>query len=104
MRQKVLHSVLVMIVVLILGGHVTELCDQWDRTLTSGQDADYSIVLLAACVGFVFVVARYIAPRLGRCRATQSSLLWRLFHVLPASFLDTLTAGLSPPPNLPLRI
>jgi len=39
----------------MLGGHITELFDRWDHTLRSGQEADYTVVFVAACLGVAFV-------------------------------------------------
>jgi len=37
----------------MLGGQVTELFDHWDHTLQTGSDVDYTVVIIAACVGVV---------------------------------------------------
>jgi hypothetical protein len=40
---------------------VLETFDDWDRTLQTGHDTEYSLVLLALCVGAVYALARLIA-------------------------------------------
>jgi hypothetical protein len=42
----------------MLGGHVTEMFDRWENTLQTGRDIDFNVVIVAACAGFVFVVAK----------------------------------------------
>jgi hypothetical protein len=48
------------ILIAMLGGQVTELFDRWDNTLQTGRDIDYSIVIVAACAGAVFAVAKVL--------------------------------------------
>ena len=38
-----------------IGGHISELFDTWDHTFQTGREADYSVVLIAAVVGSVFL-------------------------------------------------
>src|SRR5260370_8172681 len=43
---------------------VTEMFDHWDHTLQTGQDTEYTLVLLALCVGMVYTLTLLIAtPR-----------------------------------------
>jgi len=37
---------------------VLEMFDQWDHTLQTGTDSEYIFVLIALCVGALFVLAR----------------------------------------------
>jgi hypothetical protein len=37
---------------------VLEMFDQWDHTLQTGTDSEYIFVLLALCVGALFILAR----------------------------------------------
>ncbi len=39
---------------------VAETFDHWDHTLQTGRDTEYTLVLLALCVGVVYTVARLI--------------------------------------------
>ena len=43
---------------------VTEMFDYWDHTLQTGQDTEYTLVLLALCVGIAYTLTRLIL-RLG---------------------------------------
>ena len=104
MRRVLLRSVVVLAVVIMLCGHVTELFDYWDHTLTTGRDTDYSIVFIAACAGFVLVVANYVTSLRSRSRASESSPIMQLFSVFRTTLPHTSATGLSPPPILAIRI
>jgi hypothetical protein len=39
---------------------VVEAFDHWDHTLQTGRDTEYTLVLLALCVGVVYTLARLI--------------------------------------------
>lgn len=58
MRKTLLHTAALIILAGMLGGHITELFDHWDHTLQTGRDVDYTVVLIAACVGVVFAVGK----------------------------------------------
>jgi uncharacterized membrane protein YbhN (UPF0104 family) len=104
MRRMLLRWVVVLAVAVMLCGHVTELFDHWDHTLTTGKDADYSIVLVAACAGFVFLVANYVTSLRGRSRANEYSPMLTLSPVFRTIFAETSDTGPSPPPILAIRI
>jgi hypothetical protein len=58
MRKTLLHSAALVVLAGMLGGHITELFDHWDHTLQTGRDVDYTVVIIAACVGVVFAVGK----------------------------------------------
>jgi hypothetical protein len=103
-RRYLLRWIIVFLVAVLLCGHVTELFDEWDHTLTTGRDVDYSLVVVAACAGAIFVVARYLALSLGDFRLYPLSLVPQLLIFSYAIYLETNGTGLSPPPSLALRI
>ena len=57
-RRILLHWAVLIILAAMLGGHMTELFDHWENTLQTGSDVDYTVVILAACAGVVFVAAK----------------------------------------------
>lgn len=90
-----------LILTLCIWGHVSEIFDHWDNTFQTGNDIEYStviVVLIAgAVIGFAHVAAlvlrtvsatSYVVPLLAACGLAALS---------PAAFV-----GHSPPP--PLRI
>src|SRR5579872_1948496 len=106
MRGVLLRAAAVIIMVAILGGHVTELFDHWDHTLTTGQDSDYAVVLIAACAGAGFVLARFSRVLRGVVRVfiEAAPFILPLTRVAPVA-LKTFAFDLSPPPAVaPIRI
>jgi len=43
------------VLLLTVGGHISEFFDTWDHTLQTGREADYTVVLIAAVVGSGFL-------------------------------------------------
>jgi hypothetical protein len=58
MRKTLLDTAALIVLAGVLGGQITELFDHWDHTLQTGRDVDYTVVIIAACVGVVFAVAK----------------------------------------------
>ena len=54
-RRILLRWAVLITLAAMLGGHMTELFDHWENTLQTGSDVDYTVVILAACAGVVFV-------------------------------------------------
>lgn len=87
---------------------ILEMFDRWDHTLQTGQDTEYSLVLLALCLGaayaFVNLVVRCVqlnifATLAAYLRCGESlSLLLHGNDGLSAVLIDR------SPPRLPLRI
>jgi hypothetical protein len=106
MRTLLLRSVVLMIMAAMLGGHVTELLDHWDHTARTGEDSDYSFVLIAACAGAAFILAKSnrLVYRLVRLLAESAPCILRSTATVPAS-PRTFAFDLSPPPaTAPIRI
>jgi hypothetical protein len=88
----------------MLGGHITELFDRWDHTLQTGTDVDYTVVIIAACVGVVFAVAKILIALFRYSPRQEDSPEEQSFSFFPAMFPEISVAGPSPPLPLPLRI
>jgi hypothetical protein len=88
----------------MLGGHMTELFDHWENTLQTGSDVDYTVVILAACAGVVFVVAKSLVVLFGHLPKQKDSPVQQSFSLLQTIFPEISATGPSPPPLLPLRI
>ena len=58
MRRMLLRSAALIILAGMLGGQITELFDHWDKTLF--RDVDYTVVIIAACLGLVFAVGKKV--------------------------------------------
>src|SRR6266436_4124356 len=54
MRSRLLHVGTVFILVVCLICPLVELFDHWDHTLQTGNDTEYTLVILALCVGVAY--------------------------------------------------
>jgi uncharacterized membrane protein SpoIIM required for sporulation len=104
MRGVVLRAVMLFLIAAMFGGHITELFDRWDHTARTGQDSDYTVVVIAACAALVFVAAK--VSRLF-CRAPKIvEALGSMFQrgLMAAVRSESFAFDLSPPPLTPIRI
>ncbi len=60
MRTRVSYGVAVIALVICFVCPVVEMFDQWDHTLQTGNETEYTLVFLALCVGMVCALARLI--------------------------------------------
>jgi len=84
---------------------VLEIFNHWDNTLQTGNDTEYTFVVLALCVGVVYALARLIitfCPSLSGTKyiSTLCCIKGSLFLVIRPTAL----AALSESPPLNLRI
>ena len=56
MRKTLLRSAALILLAGMLGGEITELFDHWDKALS--RDVDYTVVIVAACLGVVFAIGK----------------------------------------------
>jgi hypothetical protein len=94
---------ILIIVAAMLCGHVTELFDHWDHTLRTGREADYTLVVLAACAGLEIVLARTLIVFFTGLRAPGNTAAEPSSPTFPIIWAETLVTGPSPPP-LPLSL
>ncbi len=82
-----------------------ETCDRWDHTLRTGQDSEYTFVVLALCVGAVYALAKLIVTLCPRLSAANfiSTLCCAKDSLFPL-IGPTALAPLSESPPLNLRI
>ncbi len=95
---------MLIILAAMLGGHVTEMFDRWENTLLTGRDVDFNVVIVAACAGVVFVVAKSLVVLFRYLPKQKDSPVPQSFSLLQTMFPEITAAGPSPPPLLPLRI
>jgi hypothetical protein len=85
---------------------ILETFDSWDDTVQTGNDTEYTLVILALCVGVAFSFARFTfkSGLLGLlAKSVFASCAQKSFLSAPCSFTLLLFDATSPPP-LPLRI
>ena len=100
-RRRLIQFGTTLILTLCIWGHVSEIFDHWDNTFQTGNDIEYSTVIVAliagAAIGFADVAAIVLR--------TESATTRPLFLFATHSFLPPIPAALigqSPP--LPIRI
>jgi hypothetical protein len=85
---------------------LVEIFDHWDHTIQTGQDVEYTLVLLALCMGATYSFARFILT----CSLSGFTAGVFLNSGLRKSFLSAtswftvLLPGPTSPPTLALRI
>jgi hypothetical protein len=102
--NRLLRWAVLIILTAMLGGHVSEMFDRWENTLQTGRDVDYTVVVVAACAGTVFVVAKGLIALFRYSPKQADSPVEQSFSFLQTMFPEISAAGPSPPPLLPLRI
>jgi len=61
MRTRMSRAAVMIVLLICVVCPVLETFDHWDHTIQTGQDTEYTLVLLALCVGAVYALARLIA-------------------------------------------
>jgi hypothetical protein len=56
MKPRASFLMVTLILVVCLVCPLSELFDQWDHTLQTGNDSEYTLVILALCVGAAFLM------------------------------------------------
>jgi hypothetical protein len=99
MRPKFIRFGAMLILTLCLLGHVAEIFDHWDNTLETGNDTEYSTIIVALIAGAVLGLARIATLALGAVPATFDHLC--LFVATsPSSPNPVVSINSSPPLSL----
>ena len=67
MRTRMSRAAVIIVLLTCVVCPVLETFDDWEHTLQTGHDSEYTLVLLALCVGVVYALARLVVslgPRL----------------------------------------
>src|ERR1700722_18229796 len=62
MKSRASYITAALILAVCLVCHISEIFDQWDHTMQTGNDTEYTFVILALCVGVAFSLKWFI-PR-----------------------------------------
>ncbi len=103
MRSRISRGVVTLALLTCLVCPVLEMFDHWDHSLETGQDTEYTFVVLALCVGVVYALARLIVRFCSRLSATNyistfGGIKDSLFAVIHPTAFGLLSE--SPPLNL----
>jgi hypothetical protein len=100
-RRRVLHLGTAFILSLCIWGHVSELFDHWDNTFRTGNDIEYSTVIVALVAGAAICLAG-LATLLIAFRTTIASTL--SVFAMESSDVPTTGSFVAHSPPIPLRI
>ena len=106
MRLRFHGTVVTVVLAVCLICPLVETFDNWDHTIQTGNDTEYTLVILALCVGVAYLFARFIfkSALLGFvAKRVFASYVQKPFVSVPCSFTLLLFDATSPP-VLPLRI
>src|SRR5579863_7493248 len=59
MRSRASRIVAILILLICLVCPILEMFDQWDHTAQTGNDTEYTFVVLGLCVGVLYTFARF---------------------------------------------
>jgi hypothetical protein len=79
---------------------VAEIFDQWDHTLQTGDDTEYTFVILALCVGIGYSLKWFI-PRIALPESQTEAIMYRRCRLF-FSVLDSWTSAVPIPASPPL--
>ena len=105
MRSRASFLIALCALAICLSGQVAEVFDQWDQTVQTGSDTEYTFVVVALCVGVSYSL-RWFAPEISAPGVVASAIAFfavdsfsiRVIH----HAASTLTAA--SPPSIALRI
>src|SRR3981081_2970982 len=85
---------------------LVEMFDNWDHAIQTGNDTEYTLVILALCVGVAYSFARLIfkSALLGFVAKTVFASCAQTFSLSTACGFTLLLFDATSPPPLPLRI
>lgn len=106
MRSRLLHVGIVFVLVVCLVCPLVELFDHWDHTIQTGNDTEYTLVILALCIGAAYSFTRFIfkfCPFKSAEEVVSKACAAKLlpFAVLGSCFVSPIPLS---PPALALRI
>jgi len=70
MRSRASQLTVALVLFTCFVSPVVEMFDQWDRTIQTGNDIEYALVVLALCVGLMYTFARFVS----RFRLVESAM------------------------------
>jgi hypothetical protein len=105
MRSRVSSLIAFCALAVCLSCQAAEVFDQWDHTIQTGSDTEYTFVVLALCVGVSYSLG-WFAPQLDAPTVAISVVPSPTFDSFFACWIRRVPAPLLPgsPPPLSLRI
>ena len=103
-RRTQLVSTLLLLV--CLACPLVEMFDHWDHTVQTGNDTEYTLVVVALCIGLLYSFARLVSKPvlLGFLSSRMFGFAAREFWLSASCCFAELLSDATSPPALPLRI
>ena len=99
MRSRASFIIATLVLAICFVCHVTEIFDQWDHTLQTGVDTEYTFVVLALCVGIAYSLKWFI-PRITLPNSQSEAISYPHPHPLfsvPTNWFSAVPIPASPP-------
>jgi hypothetical protein len=106
MRSGATRITVTLLLLICLVCPLLETFDHWDHTIQTGNDTEYTLVVLALCVGVAYSFTRFVfkSALLGFvAKSVFASFAQKSFLSTSCGFTLRLSDATSPPP-VPLRI
>jgi hypothetical protein len=100
MRSRASFIAATLVLAICLVCHVAEMFDQWDHTLQTGDDTEYTFVILALCVGIAYSLKWFI-PRITLPNSQTEATSYphpHPFFSAPTDWFSVVPIPASPPP------
>jgi len=99
MRSRASFLIALCALAICLSCQVAEIFDQWDHTVQTGSDTEYTFVVLALCVGVAYSL-KWFAPEISLLRTRTPAVSWPELDSLFAPLIHQTPAPIqaSPPP------
>jgi len=105
MRSRASFITATLILAICFVCHVAEIFDQWDHTLQTGDDTEYTFVVLALCVGVAYSL-KWFVPRITLPDSLREAISYPRTRPLLSALTNWSAAVPIPasPPSAALRI
>jgi hypothetical protein len=106
MGTRTSRAIITLVLLICVVCPVLEMFDHWDHTAQTGNETEYTFVILGLCVGASFAFARAVLRMVGILRSKRVAALDGFLRTFSRSSLDPIVkASLSAsPPLTTLRI
>jgi hypothetical protein len=105
MRSRASFIIATLLLAICFVCHVAEIFDQWDHTLQTGDDTEYTFVILALCVGVGYSL-KWFVPRITLPDSLTDAISYPRSHTLVSDLTNwsALVPIPASPPAAALRI
>src|SRR6266853_189959 len=106
MRSRATTIIVTLILAICLVSPLVDMFDNWDHAAQTGNDTEYTIVILGLCVGALYTVARAALSVSGNSRSKRAVAMDGLLPIFSRGSLDLIVKALisASPPLTALRI